>query len=803
MFPILKHGILGLNARNLLYLRPYNPRKAVAFADNKLKTKAYLSARGIPGAKMYAKIESRDQLRAFDFGSLPDSCVLKPNYGFGGEGILVLQGRKNGMFLEQGKYPIPEQYMREHIEDILDGKFSVNGKQDTAFFEKILVAHEGFAPFRPAGLPDVRIVVFNLVPVMAMLRVPTVASRGKANVHMGGIGIGIDMAKGTTTHAFQYSHLIDELPHGGPPSGIEIPHWEEMLLIASRIQSMTNIGYLAVDLTLDEDQGPVLLEVNARAGLMVQVANLSPLRARLERVKGLAVTSPEKGVRLAQDLFGQKLERGAAPNALDRPSLGIRETLTVHAAGSNLEVPAVMGAAVSEYTVFVPALIEQLREQGALTPLEVGEEFEDEEENDGFFHAKFTLGGKKIQTLVRAGTVPYPSARAIVGRRDLTGFYIDPAKSTGQQSLVQTRHRVDLRAVDRILAQADQELLPLKYLRPINLFEERQRLEQDGAYNPLFLYPPLPPTLDDLERRIIGLQFDDSPLGGLLQKKQRELLQRISLFRARGEARAFTEASFVLFGAPRINLIRTARSVLRARTACDLRPPDASLLTSEQAAAMFEKALARYSLHDWQIVLRTSLVADCAVGWKRLYIRKDAKFAPDHVESLIAHEIETHILTAENGDRQPFDLFRRGFANYLDTQEGLATYHQNRVLSPHHDKRYAAARGVLAIAYALEHSLSETRAYLVQELEYTQAKALTKAIELKRGLHDTSMPGCFTKGLVYFRGVRAIEQFVAEGGDIKRLYIGKIALEDLDLCDKIEGLKEPLLIPAYLRTKKE
>ena len=42
------HGVLGLNARNLLYLKPYNPKKAVAFADSKLKTKSYLSARGIP-----------------------------------------------------------------------------------------------------------------------------------------------------------------------------------------------------------------------------------------------------------------------------------------------------------------------------------------------------------------------------------------------------------------------------------------------------------------------------------------------------------------------------------------------------------------------------------------------------------------------------------------------------------------------------------------------------------------------------------------------------------------------------------
>src|SRR3989338_5931664 len=129
MFPFLSNrGVLGLNARNLLYIKPFNPRKAVAFADDKLKTKAFLSARGIPVAKIYARIEDREQLFGFDFSSLPEECALKPNYGYGGEGIVILQGMRHGMFLEQGKRPIPDERLREHIEDILDGKFAVNGR---------------------------------------------------------------------------------------------------------------------------------------------------------------------------------------------------------------------------------------------------------------------------------------------------------------------------------------------------------------------------------------------------------------------------------------------------------------------------------------------------------------------------------------------------------------------------------------------------------------------------------------------------------------------------------------------------
>jgi len=791
MFSLLNHGILGLNARNLLYLRPFNPKKAVAFADNKLKTKAFLSARGIPVAKIYGRIENREQLREFDFKALPDDFVLKPNFGFGGEGILIVKGRnKRGEFLEEGKRPITERDLREHVEDILAGQFSVNGKNDTAFFEKILVPHEGFAPFRPAGLPDVRLVVFNLVPVMAMLRVPTAASHGKANVHQGGMGIGIDIAKGVTTHACQYDRIVDELPHGGSPAGIPIPFWDEMLLIASRIQQITNIGYLAVDLTLDEEQGVVLLEVNARAGLMVQVANLAPLRDRLERVRGLKISSPEKGVRMAQDLFGEKITRSSSIERLDRPRLGMRETITVHGDGVTIDVPAIIAPSVTEYTIFTQDLLDDMAPNGTL-------EKADEEDT---YHVRFTLGGRKIQTLVHAGSVPKSSARAVIGRRDLTGYYIDPAKTASEStSLVRPRVKMDLRGVDRVLAQADYDLLLLKYLKPINLPEERKRLEEDDLYSPLFLYPDLPFDPDALEERLMDLTFDESPMGELLQKKQRELLQRIVILRARGDAPKFTAASQALFGSPHTDLLNDARFFLQTRIACDLPPPKKEMLAARDAVPLFEEGMKKYGLHDWQIHVRSALVADCTVGWKNLYLRDGAFFSEEHVRSLIAHEIETHILTSENGDQQPFDLFRRGFANYLDTQEGLAVFNQNRVLSPYHEKRNGPARSVLAVAHALEHSFVQTRQYLIDELGYSPAKALTKAIELKRGIHDASEIGCFTKGLVYFRGSRAIEQFVANGGDLKRLYVGKIALEDLELAEKVEGLKKPMLIPSFLR----
>ena len=780
MSPLLRpSGILGLNARNLLYIKPFNPKKAVAFADDKLKTKMFLGSRGVPVAKVYARIETRRQAREFDFKTLPDECVLKPNEGFGGEGIIVLKERKNGVFLENGKHPVTDRELRNHIEDILDGKYSLSGHRDTAFFEQILTTHSCFARFRPAGLPDIRIVVFNLVPVMAMVRIPTAESGGKANVHLGGIGIGIDVAKGVTTHATQYNRQIRELPHGGSPSGIPIPFWDEILLISSRIQQITNIGYIAVDITLDRDMGPMLLEVNARAGLMVQVANLAPLRSRLERVSGLNVRSPEKGVRLGQELFGEKTHQRSAPKG---PAvLGIRESIAVAGSGGSVEILARIEPD-RERSAFSPDLIAEFVERGMLEPTAEGNSY----------RVKFTLGGKKVQTAVESTTFRGPE-RAVIGKRDLSGFLIDPLRTEAPALRIRVRH--DVRAVDRMLARADASLSLLLSLRPSNLADERQRAQQDASYEPLFQYAPLPEDIDDLEKRLTQPIRDDSALGHLLKCKRAELQLRLKLLRTRGDAAAFTKLSLELFGTPSPHLTRRAERAIALAKVTD----DETSIDAEHAREMLQEALDRYGLHDWRCVIRETLIADCAVGGRTLALRAGAKFSRKHMDALIAHEIEVHALTSENGAHQSWLLLRRGTAGYLSTQEGLAAWSQNRVLPEDHPKRLGPARSYLAVEFAREHGFRDTRRYLEQELGYGTEKALSKTIDVKRGLTRTTEPGAFTKGMVYLKGLTSIEAFQSGGGDLKRLYVGKVTLEDLDLIEKVPSLAKPLLLPEWLR----
>ena len=143
-----------------------------------------------------------------------------------------------------------------------------------------------FEPVAYQGVPDVRIIVLLGVPVMAMVRLPTMMSGGKANLHQGAIGAGIDMASGRTLNAVWRNEVIEEHPDtGNPVSGIQIPHWEKQLRLAAGCFELTGLGYIGVDLVLDAIQGPLILELNARPGLNIQLANHRGLLPRLKKVE--------------------------------------------------------------------------------------------------------------------------------------------------------------------------------------------------------------------------------------------------------------------------------------------------------------------------------------------------------------------------------------------------------------------------------------------------------------------------------------------------------------------------------------
>jgi alpha-L-glutamate ligase-like protein len=337
-------SILGINRRNVEYLRPYNTSRAKGIADDKILTKKVLARNGIPTAEIFKIIRNKKQLETIDWKKIPKSFALKPNEGTGGSGIIVFYGKKSARGVKpkaDGSYGSrsassrkedrePEGWIRPdgslmripeiktHINNILDGQFSMGNRKDIAILEERIINHPALRPYSYKGVPDIRVIVFNKVPIMAELRLPTKQSDGKANLHAGGLGVGIDIATGITTVAIQrqLSNPISDIYkiiETAPDTnlllrGIQIPYWKKILEISIKCQMYTGLGFAGVDIAIDRDKGPIVFELNARPGIAIQNANMSGLRERLERIKGLKTKDEKHGIRVAQNLFGGEVE---------------------------------------------------------------------------------------------------------------------------------------------------------------------------------------------------------------------------------------------------------------------------------------------------------------------------------------------------------------------------------------------------------------------------------------------------------------------------------------------------------------
>lgn len=272
------HPVLGINARNRTLVYRENARRHYPLADDKLRTKEILKAAGVPVPETLGTFSWMHELGRVEstLGKLTD-FVIKPAQGKAGNGILVIVDRRDGRWLDAGGNTWNTDGITRHIGDIIFGNYA-HGLSDQAIIEERLVQATLFGEERFPGLPDIRVITHRGRPVMAMLRIPTAASGGKANLHQGAVGVGLDLDTGMTTYACHQGRFLTHHPDGRwRLIGRKLQAWDRILEMARLTAAAMPLGYLGIDLALDSRRGPLVLEVNVRPGLEIQNANLEGL----------------------------------------------------------------------------------------------------------------------------------------------------------------------------------------------------------------------------------------------------------------------------------------------------------------------------------------------------------------------------------------------------------------------------------------------------------------------------------------------------------------------------------------------
>jgi len=788
------HGILGQNARNLLYIQNEDFSHYRKLADSKLTTKKFLSGHGVAVPETIAILKNISEISTEFIATLEPPFVIKPNNWYGGKGIIIINEKKSdgGFITNTGEnYSIKGLY--QHCIRILDGFFSLSGRRDTIFIEKKIELAREIELLWKYGLPDIRVIVYNSVPVMAMMRIPTAESKWKANIHAGACAIWIDIWSGRLTYISHHGRQIKSIPWIGDIRSLLLPDWDKILTLAVRVQYVTKIPFLWCDIVLDDLAGPLLLEMNVRPGLEIQNVNLAPLEARLRRVDGIMVESIEKWVRIGKDLFwGIISER--VESVSGKKLVWLREYLQFSYKDKKYNYIADIRVSLSDNLIDTQFAKEVL--------------WIDTEHQTHVRLESELLGMKRVLIF---WCKSLSGEKILLWKKALRGFYIDPYKYKKWEnpylpdlkikkvnSLISESHNNILRDIDLRLRAIEKKIPLLKLFFPINAAEEKQKfIDAKGQYIPIFHYNPLSFDLQKLQHQLRIIDIPDIPLSELFFRKQQEIMLKLELIEAHvsKDGKKFTELWEQIFWYIEDKNFELTKEILAKKDSIE----DERVMTYDEIRSDIKKFNHIYGMNlKFKIA---PLTARFSVKWDVLYMREGSRVWKKEFRSVIAHEIEWHYLRSINARNLPYEILQKWSAGYLSTEEGVAIYNQNRFLSPKQHKYYSIFERYYFLRYAQKHSFRRLVENMLEYYESDYARVFDYILRLKRWTHNCSKDGLFMKDVVYLNGFIDVKNYVDSGGLLEDLYIGKVSIEDIADISKhsfYHKNKSKIITPFFL-----
>lgn len=792
------YWILGQNARNLNYIGEYNDDLAKKLADSKLKTKEFLSNKWVKVSENIAVLKSHKELNDFDLHSLALPFVVKPNAWYGWKWIIIFDTTDSeGNFISNDHQIFSLPQLKAHIGDILDWFYSLSGSRDSVIFENKIVLDHSIELLWKYGLPDIRVIVFNSIPVIAMLRIPTVNSKWKANLHMWACWLWIDIGSGKITYITQFKKMIKSIPWIWDVRWIEVPQWVEILKLAVKVQQITNIWYVWCDIVLDDNFWPILLEVNVRPWLEVQVANKVPLLERLKKVQNIKVTSIEKWVRLARDLFGWDIEQ-KIKNISGKKVLWLKEYIEIFITEKPMKCI---------WEVRIIKIQSYIKKDFLIHSLKYDAD-----------KIKWDTIKLKCNILWEIRTIKFnlsdieDGPNLVLWRDVLYWFLIDPFKykegdlPIDSNPFIKEKNTVILKGyseqllkLDKEIMEIDKKLSILKNIYPKNISSERLKfINSQWKYIPQLEYNEIPFDIQETFKEISKIEIPDMPLWNIYNRKKEEIINKLHFFNAlqTQNVKDLNKYSKILYGDILEKNLEYSKELI-------FNKPDMykekEFLTLEEIKDYINKFNNIYGINI--SLIEKEILSRFFIKWEKLFIKSGSLVWKKEIRSIIAHEIETHYLRRFNWQKSKYSIFSSWTANYSVIEEWLAVYNQNKFLTKNDLKYYFTAERYYFMNICLKQSYSELIWEMEKYYNYDYYTIFKYLLRFKRWIKNVWENYCFSKDLVYINWYIEVKNFIKNGWDIKELYFWKVNLVDLEeikksnfIHIKTDDLKIPLFI---------
>jgi hypothetical protein len=615
-----------------------------------------------------------------------------------------------------------------------------------------------------------------MVPVMAMLRIPTEKSWWKANLHSWACAAWIDIWTGRLTYITQYSKIIKSIPWIWDIRWLVLPDWDKMLEMAVQVQKETNIWYLGCDIVMDNKDWPLLLEMNIRPGLEVQVANLARLKDRLERVEWININSVDKWVRLWKDLFSWDIDE-KIKKLSGKKVLWQREYIILNYNRKRYkyltEIDTWKNISVIDKSFLKNILkLEDIKLEEKKINIKTNILWE--EKNIHF----------SIKDLW--------SVNMILWLNSLKWFLIDPFKykkwelpfskdyeyQKTTNIALKVNYEKQLKKIDLELINIDKKLLILKYVTPTNISEEKKKfIESNWEYIPEFTYKEIKLNFDNLLEKVKKVEISDIPLSWIYNRKKEEIINKIFFLKAVSEwnNEKQTKYSKLIFGDFLKDNISLAKEKLKSRK---MAKKEDELLNFDDIKQYLNKFNHIYWIN---INLKKSeKSARFVMWWNTLYYKDGSIVWKKEMRSIIAHEIEWHYLRKVNWKKINYNIFSQWTARYIEIDEWIAIYNQNRFLNNLDYKYYGIFEWYYLLDYASKNSYDKLLSKLLDFYKYDLEKTFDRIVRIKRWFKKANDNWCFYKDIVYLNGFLKVNSFLENWWSLKELYLWKIWIKDLD-----------------------
>ncbi|MDD2565787.1 MAG: DUF1704 domain-containing protein [Candidatus Gracilibacteria bacterium] len=772
---LFSHGILGMNARNLKYIRAKNSAESISLADSKLKTKRFLESRGIPFAETYAILGTHQELKDFSLKSIKtEDFVIKPNKGSRGRGILIIKRIGETFIINNEEWT--EDEVKLHMTDIIHGSFSLHGSSDTVIIEELLGPGIDFAHFCKYGLADIRIIVYNYVPITAMIRMPTIKSESKANLSQGGIGLGLNIANGQIISLYQnkeiFTHIFP-LEHDGLKDRI-IPYWDDILLFSSQVQMYTKLGYLALDWVITKN-GPKLLEINARAGLEIQNVNLVPLAFRLNKIEDLKILTPEKGVEIAKTLFHTET----------LSTLMGKKTLYLEQKGMVGDKEIIVTVDMSNNNSFVSQDIIDSVGNSDIHILT--------DSNISMLLKKFNISSIHNNTIM-------------LGMNDIQNYLINPSSHIIKEvDKSNPKWIKEILNFDKYVYRVGKKLNLSSLLKPDNYFFLLDRFIQNPiGFNPVFEYhfpskeriDSIRNTLGELINTANNLKQSGHIIADLYLEKLSENQSKLGLIEAykNEDYEKIQLYNSLLFGDINDELLEVSKKkVFEIKRFNDNSDKYlGKILSLDEIVLLINKYFETHNIKKIPINIVSGNLSRMSISYGKevkIHISNNALIREKEINSILSHEIDTHFRRYLSGLDTGLLLFQFGTGYYLSDEEGLAIYRSFNNL-PEGYKKNAMYMKYYLLSIVDTLSFASTVEVLISLYPGKKLESIfSDAVRLKRGISHSGVEGIpgttYRKDKIYLDGYNRISKWIESGGDPERLLFGKIKISDLKIFEQL------------------